>query len=343
MADDTNYPANPAPVRAGSGPAVLFAAALTIATLAVQPAWAQNVQVQMLERVESLEESVKEIRRILEEDIRALRQSVDNGGGLSGGELDDLRAQLSAIDNRLERTLGVATDNEFRMLRLEKRVESLLRLGIDESLAGTDGQGSGPRGIGAGDAPAASLNAEVDQETLWTIDQDTLEQELERRNTEGGSADGADAENGIELASVDTGDSEGSILPEGDIEGQYQFALGKALQNDLDSAELAFSEFIDLNPDHDRVADASFWLGRVQFMRGSYEQAVNTFSDFQTQWPNDSRVEKTTLWIGESVANFASRDEACEFLESLPALVTDPTDGFGERLAQLKTSTGCPE
>ena len=349
MAQITDSPIDRTPTRLGSGSAAIIrrgalAAAVLAACLSALPAFAQNAQVQMLERVESLEESIKEIRQILEVDIRALRQSVEGGGSLSGQELDDLRSQLAAIDSRLERTLGVASDNEFRLLRLEKRLDSLLRIGIEQSLSNTADPAGGPRGIGAGETPSASLNAEVDQETLWTIDKEALERELEAGGSGGDAGNSqADAGESIELASVDPGEASDSILPEGDIESQYQFALGKALQNDLGTAEDAFSEFIDSNPNHDRIADASFWLGRVQFMRGSYEQAVGTFSDFQTQWPNDSRVEKTTLWIGESVANFATQDEACEFLESLPALVTDPTDSFDERLAKLKTSTGCPE
>ena len=55
--------------------------------------------------------------------------------------------QLNALNTRIERTLQVATDNEFRLLRLEKRIESLMRMGIEGNLAAT-----GPVNQGAGEA-----------------------------------------------------------------------------------------------------------------------------------------------------------------------------------------------
>ena len=340
---------------AGRGKALVVAAAL-MATVFSAPsaAWAQNAQLQGLERIESLEESVKEIRRVLEEDMRALRLSIEGQGGLSGSGPTNVRDQISALDSRL--------------LRLERHIESLLRIGGLEPLQ-DEQTASGPVGIGAGDAPASRLNAQVDEATLWTIDSESLERNSPA-NQEGGAAlvldrtieqDAAsqadapapdapapvdireDIPANVELAAVDPAIVSDSVLPDGDPDGQYKFALGKALQNDLELAEQAFAEFITRNPDHGLVADASFWLGRVQFMGGSYEKAAMTFSEFQTQWPNDSRVEKTTLWIGESVANFASQDEVCELLASLPGLIPEPTDRFNERLTELKASSNCPE
>ena len=310
----------PCPARAARVVAPFLAGLAVAATLLAAPgAWAQNTQVQTLDRIESLEQSVKEIRRFLEEDMRALRESLEGGGTLSDGELAD---RIANLDSRLERILGIASDNEFRLLRLEKRLESLMRIGIGQSL-GEDGDApGGPSGTGAGDTPSSNLEAEVDQESLWTLEDD----ELPEPGDGGAATAAADA-----------------ALPDTDPDEQYEYALGKALQNDLGVAEEAFAEFISLNPDHARVADSYFWLGRVQFMGGSYQEAAMTFSEFQTQWPNDARVEKTTLWIGESVANFAPREEACELLESLPSLVPEPTDTFHERLAKLKTASECPE
>ena len=323
------------------GVAMLLAA---VAVLAPCHAWAQssNAQVQLLERVESLEESIKDIRRVLEEDVRALLQAAEGQGGLSGQDvanlnnrIGNLSDQVATLSSRLERTLSVASDNEFRLLRLEKRIESLLRVGLEQSLAETGP--TGPVGTGAGEVPSSNLSARDNQETLWSIDNQTLRRELSQ--SEDGDADSG----GLELAAVDPADGSNAVLPDGDPDEQYKFALGKALQNDLGTAELAFTEFLASNPDHDLEADASFWLGRVQFMRGSYEKAVQTFSDFQTQWPDDARIEKTTLWIGESVVNFASQDDACELLALLSSQVSEPTESFDERLAKLKTTAGCPE
>ena len=105
------------------------------------------------------------------------------------------------------------------------------------------------------------------------------------------------------------------VLPDVSPEEQYRFSLGKALANDLVTAEAAFDEFREVNKGHERFADATFWLGRVQFVQGKYEQAAMTFSEFNTNFPTDNRLVKTTMWIAESVSRFAPREQACEIYE----------------------------
>lgn len=334
-------------------------AGIVLLSLAPQPSQAQTSPVQVLERIEALEAGMKDVRGTLEEDLRALRQSLEGREGLSAQEVATLRNQLlklgdqiNALNDRLERTLEVASDNEFRLLRMEKRVESLMRMGIENSLAQTaplapaapaasaapaaPAAPAVPANTGAGTPPSSSLNATQDQSVVWTLEGATLEQELAGDNTGAVTSQSAP-----EQAAIPQPPEPVSVLPDVSADDQYSFALGKALQNDLEMAEQAFSEFTTLHPDHGRSADASFWLGRVQFMRGSYEKAAMTFSEFQSKWPSDARVEKTTLWIGEAVTNFAPKEEVCELLGSLPSLVPNPTESFFERLEKLKATAEC--
>jgi TolA-binding protein len=131
------------------------------------------------------------------------------------------------------------------------------------------------------------------------------------------------------------------ILPDESPDEQYRFALGKALQNDLETAENAFAEFRLFNKGHSREADAAFWLGRVQFMRGSYEKAAMTFSEFNSEYPNDARLVDTTMWIAESVSHFAPQDQACAIYASLPSLLDSPPESFTTQLAKLSAASNC--
>ena len=67
-----------------------------------------------------------------------------------------------------------------------------------------------------------------------------------------------------------SGSAWGGILPDEPPKEQYKFALGRALLNELEIAEKAFAEFLEINKGHSREADAKFWLGRVQLMREKY-------------------------------------------------------------------------
>ena len=320
---------------------------LTVVLSQTHHAAAQETALELFQsRVSALEDSVKDIRGQLEEQELAARQ------GGSGEDIADLRNQiekiadeLSSLSNRLERTLSAVSDNEFRLLRMEKRMESLMRLGIDQSL---DDTATGPSNTGAGEVPGSSINSSQDQSTVWTMNADELEESLSGNDDGDAIEGGTEEEPADEKATDEASDLQSeaapaieSVLPEASPEDQYQFALGKALQNDLATAENAFEEFTRVHDNHDRTADAFFWLGRVQFKRGAYEKSVMTFSNFQTQWPNDSRVEKTTLWIGEAVSNFAPKEDVCDLLTSLPSFVPNPTENFFVRLDKLKNQAAC--
>jgi TolA-binding protein len=331
----------------------------------VSTARAQSVSIEIFaNRVEALEEGLKDVRGVIEEDMRALRQEIEANGAIDPAKIEMLENQIGklvdqmrVLNNRLERTLEVASDNEFRLLRMEKRLESLMRLGIEDDLAAA----TTPSGSGAGDVPSSSLNAQADTSAAWTIEASKLEENLPA-DGQGAAATPATGAGDTAAASTETApvserDSTAtptetqalasaepapvSVLPDTSPDEQYRFALGKALQNDLNTAEEAFREFIEKNGEHSRLADATFWLGRVQFMKGAFEQSAMTFTRFNTNWPTDSRLEKTTLWIAEAVSTFASKNEVCDLLQSLPSLVETPTESFFDRLEKLKTSAEC--
>jgi TolA-binding protein len=341
---------------------VVLGFVLTLSSLSM--AQAQSAFELYQDRLVALEESLKEVRGIVEEDFRALKQSIADNAGKSA-ELDDLENKiekmidrLGALNNRIERTLEVASDNEFRLLRLEKRLDSLMRMGVEGALAFESNTQTSPSGSGVGDVPKAGLNVNENNETVWTMEKNTFNEEVQNlpnpddanlaASDEGvASATGDNATSFTAESSTITSSSDGveavkvSVLPEGSPEEQYRFALSKALQNDLVMAEQALSEFVEVHPEHERSNDATFWLGRVQFMQGSYEQAAMTFTSFNTQWPTDARREKTTLWIAESISYFAAPAEVCDLLTSLPNLIEDPTDNFFDRLNGLKEKSEC--
>ena len=118
----------------------LFAAVM-VSGLITGTALAQSSVEIFQDKLIAVEEGLKDIRSVVEEDFRALKQSLEDNEGINSDDIRDLDNkigklvdQLNALNTRIERTLEVATDNEFRLLRLEKRIESMMRMGIDGSL-----------------------------------------------------------------------------------------------------------------------------------------------------------------------------------------------------------------
>ena len=330
------------------------------------------------QRMDILEQGLKEIRGVVEQDLREIKLKVEQLGSSSAqagtaqmadlnalrNEMEKLNDTLAMTSRRMERTLEITSDTEFRLLRLEKRVQTLISLGGSD-LASAAAQ----QETTAADAPA---NVQMTREsnsgvTKWSVEEGALNRELETLDT--ASAPDAATKDGVEKASDSasiadnavSGDAgtlnadiaandapvvpaqiaEPDVLPAVSPEEQYRFALGRALQNDLETAELAFTEFRVFNKDHERQADATFWLGRVQFMRGEYEKAAMTFSEFNSTYPNDARLVDTTMWIAESVSHFAPAEQACEIYASLPKLLDTPPETFMAQLAALSDAAKC--
>ena len=343
------------------------------------------------QRMDILEAGLKDVRGIIENDLREIKMKVEQmqsssseAGTSQTADLKALRDQMEKLgdmlamtNRRMERTLEITSDTEFRLLRLEKRMQTLLTLGGDDAAAALVQQDT----IGAGEAAAVQMSRDLDTGiSSWSVAEDSLNDALanvegdnatseasavdenvgsaqagsaDTGSTDAGSADNrptesalAAGDNAILANAETTGETEPAqpeVLPAVSPEEQYRFALGRALQNDLETAELAFSEFRTFNKGHARQADSVFWLGRVQFMRGEFEKAAMTFSEFNSAYPGDARLVDTTMWIAESVSHFAPPEQACEIYASLPQLIDTPPDTFLAQLSKLSDDANCAE
>ena len=346
------------------------------------------------QRIEMLETDLRDMRGQMETDIRSLKMQITQlGNNASSGEtattaeLRDLRDQVerladavSMASRRMERTLEITSDMEFRLLRMEKRMQTLMKLGGDDLASAAVQDDTIP----AGETPEVSMQRDITTgEITWQMSAGKLNEQLEANNRQpqttdlasigalpasGDSAGGGTTAAGIVAdapqTTIGNGDAaltlspaappsappsapavvtplKPEILPDTSPEEQYNFALQRAMQNDLETAEAAFAEFRQFNAGHPREADSLFWLGRIQFLRGQFEQAALTFSEFSRAYPEDARLNDTTIWVAESVSRFAPPDQACDIYRQLPSVVPEPSQRLTERLAALSEAANC--
>ena len=387
--------------------AVGIAAGLYPQTLLAQSSTDQNglsaLVSRQQQRMDLLEEGIKDVRGTIEIELQSIRteletlaaSSVASQSGTSSdfksvqGELAKLADNIAIVSQRINNTLDLYSDIEFRILRLEKRMMTLLSLSGDdivEKLAQVEVSA-------AGSGPSVSLSRDAQTgQTVWTVDKEQLEEQLAEDNAslnndgldnsnlaaaDNGSEDTGAATTGTTDTGVEnTGTTDGSaqtddtlgaraatpgqddqireaeiaeaepeplptILPDASTEDQFRFALTRALQNDLETAEQAFIEFSDLYPEHERSSDALFWLGRVQFIQGQFEKSATTFSKFNALYSTDPRLPDTTLWIAESVSKFAAPAQACDIYDNLGKFLDQPPESFVARLKELSDGANC--
>ena len=332
-------------------------------------------------RLNNVEDNLKQVRGTIETELRAIRLQIEKISGASTansssqaaaikelkGQIAELSDSLDIFNQRLRRSIELSSDVEFRVLRLEKRMQTLLSLSGD-NLASAVIQDDV---IAVGDNPSVAMSRDAETGgSTWTVEKDeAVTEELDKvlladneslADVDNQSALAGEADDST-LIVADSADnsSEGddsqlaedsapevvgevaSVLPEGSPEEQYRFALSRALQNDLETAELAFAEFRNLHEDHERSADVLYWLGRVQFIQGQYEKSAMTFTEFNSEFQSDSRLPDAILMIAESVVNFATAEQACQIFADLPQLLDQPPESFTTRLDELKQDKAC--
>jgi TolA-binding protein len=335
----------------------------------------QELILRQQQRMDLFDTDLKDLRGSVEQGFRTLQMQVEQLSSSTSTDESEISASIRSLqDNierltdalamtnrRMERTLEITSDVEFRLLRMEKRMQTLMTLGGNDLANAAVAADTLPGG--SNEQITMQRNA-GDGTTTWSVDEKKLNQQLDEGDPtiaaapKTGAGDAIDATGRLDANGAAQETSEGTvetstaeeasvlpakpeILPDESPDEQYRFALGKALQNDLETAENAFAEFRLFNKGHSREADAAFWLGRVQFMRGSYEKAAMTFSEFNSEYPNDARLVDTTMWIAESVSHFAPQDQACAIYASLPSLLDSPPESFTTQLAKLSAASNC--
>ena len=133
----------------------------------------------------------------------------------------------------------------------------------------------------------------------------------------------------------------GSFLPIGTAEENYNYALDLASQLDFENAEKAFKEFLKKHKESEKVADAQYWLGRVYFAQKKFEEAAIALAEFNSVFPNDPRFQETTLLIAESAVNFAPKEQLCDILEQSLEFMVNPSEKFVKRINSLKNEKQC--
>ncbi len=344
-----------------------FLAMIMACTIYMSGAHAQSVDKSTLGdmqlRIIAIENTLRDVNARIENDLFALRQNIEEGGNAEDvlrrvdeklNNINNISNELISLNNKIQRTLQIATDNEFRLLQLEAKIQSLMRLstGIDNNLASQDeasalSSNSGSSAAIAGSSDTASLNntdnagfadnADTSSEagSEWALPKSQLE--AGTNNQTSGAANPPATT--LEVTSPEP--TLPSLLPEGTELEQYEFAKNLMHDNQLAEAEAALIEFNTRYPDSDLAADVNFWIGRVQFVQGEHQRSLKTMTAFIQTWPEEPRRVEVLMWVAESFSVTRPKEDACDFFDKLVLAVEDPPQKLTTRLARLRDKTGC--
>ena len=358
--------------------------------LIMSPGYAQdsgpsgsNLLVRQQIKTQQIEDELRDLRGSMSDDMQDVRARLsDISSRLDDQTGDDkqsiqkmlssiasLEDTISLLEQRMRRTIEMSSDLDFRIIRLENKIQTLLNLSSENSSSAILDSPKTPIQSRELDDPINQSNVAASEGSSWLIGQQLLDEKLQQVTEEAfptansveaisdakdpltaefdknsniiGSSDNV-SEKILDVESISNEmELEEYNLPEGTIEEQYQFAVQLALSKNLDEAARAFERINALYPDEPRAADALFFLGRVQYMQKQFELAAYSFSEFNMNYPNDSRLVDSTLFLAKSVGEFAAAEQACPIFESLPELLEEKPQKFLAEMQILSEKKQC--
>ena len=264
----------------------------------------------------------KEILEIIQNDIKTLEKAVYSENKLNNElsnnsyelndnaedvltrhllKLSEIETQFQNLTNRFEeinfkidklstRLSKVQSDNQLRFQQLEKSVNK----NISTEAASITSSSSDPN---------LTLPGSSEPQDLGSISYKDMTSEETNQETK--SID--------TTASVVTENfiAEEKILPQTNPQQQYEFATSFLKVGDYNTAERAFREFVNTNPDHKLAGNAQYWYAETFRIRQLYTDAASAYLEGYKNYPKSDKAPINLLKLGVSLVQIGEKDQGC--------------------------------
>ena len=264
--------------------------------------------------------NVNEILEIIQKDLKTLEKAVYSNSstinlGSESTEMDQNSEEvltrhllkLSEIENQFQELTNKFEEINFKLDKLSNRLSKVqadnqIRFQELESNSGTI----------INDTKVSSLEKKDEEEILPGSSQP---QDL-------GSISYKDTETKLEsqqLQSVETTNtvvtetfvSEEKILPDTSPKKQYEFATSFLKNGDYNTAERAFREFVQTNPDDELAGNAQYWYAETFRIRQLYTDAASAYLEGYQKYPKSQKAPINLLKLGVSLVQIGEKDQGC--------------------------------
>ena len=104
---------------------------------------------------------------------------------------------------------------------------------------------------------------------------------------------------------------EEKLLPDENPDKQYEFAISFLKVGDYNTAERAFREFVDTNPEHKLAGNAQYWYAETFRTRQLYTDAASAYLEGYQKYPKSDKAPINLLKLGVSLVQIGEKDQGC--------------------------------
>ena len=116
---------------------------------------------------------------------------------------------------------------------------------------------------------------------------------------------------------TETFQAEEKILPKESPEKQYEFATSFLKVGDYTTAERAFREFVQTNPEHNLAGNAQYWYAETFRIRQLYTDAASAYLEGYQKYPKGEKAPINLLKLGVSMVQIGEKDQGCKMINGV--------------------------
>ena len=116
---------------------------------------------------------------------------------------------------------------------------------------------------------------------------------------------------------TETFQAEEKILPDETPDKQYKFATSFLKVGDYSTAERAFREFVNTNPEHNLAGNAQYWYAETFRIRQLYTDAASAYLEGYQKYPKGEKAPINLLKLGVSMVQIGEKDQGCKMINGV--------------------------
>ena len=273
--------------------------------------------------------NIYEILDQLQKDIKTLEKAVYSGSielnsdssvnlnsNLDNNSEDVLTRhllKLSEIENQFQELTNKFEEINFKLDKLSNRMS---KVQADNQIRFQDLEN-----VVSSDATINKLTKKTNNEQLEVLPGSSQPQDLGsisyKDTATNETSQKTNSVDSTALVVTETFQAEEKILPNESPDKQYQFATSFLKVGDYSTAERAFREFVDTNPEHNLAGNAQYWYAETFRIRQLYTDAASAYLEGYQRYPKGEKAPINLLKLGVSMVQIGEKDQGCKMINGV--------------------------
>ena len=273
--------------------------------------------------------NIYEILDQLQKDIKTLEKAVYSGSielnsdssvnlnsNLDNNSEDVLTRhllKLSEIENQFQELTNKFEEINFKLDKLSNRMS---KVQADNQIRFQDLEN-----VVSSDATTDKLTKKTNNEQIEVLPGSSQPQDLGsisyKDTATNETSQKTNSVDSTALVVTETFQAEEKILPNESPDKQYQFATSFLKVGDYSTAERAFREFVDTNPEHNLAGNAQYWYAETFRIRQLYTDAASAYLEGYQRYPKGEKAPINLLKLGVSMVQIGEKDQGCKMINGV--------------------------